>query len=175
MVVNIPDNGLLLESSAKVMAGLPTQAFAITLSDSVIEDMIKCVQDGGELQLSLGNSPVSGSSPSFHLASGDQTAEMHYCGCYCANLLHSQRMGSNYHNSCATTSKSIKNMFLYGGCVASLSGGLKHVLLVFLFFSDSNRLLSSHCFSATKHSRFPIRPIPSNTTSFNRTQLPRHS
>ncbi|KAM7206778.1 hypothetical protein V8F33_000421 [Rhypophila sp. PSN 637] len=57
MVVNIPDNGLLLESSAKAMVGLPTQAFAITLSDSMIEDMIKCVQDGGDLQLSLGNNP----------------------------------------------------------------------------------------------------------------------
>lgn len=63
MVVDIPDNGLLLEGSGKAMAGLPTQAFAITLSDSVIEDMIKCVQDGGEVHLSLGNTPVSNFSP----------------------------------------------------------------------------------------------------------------
>lgn len=67
MVVNIPENGISLESSAKVMAGLPTQAFAITLNDNMIEDMIKCVQDGGALQLSLGSTPVSGSSPFLHL------------------------------------------------------------------------------------------------------------
>jgi RNA polymerase II elongation factor ELL len=59
MVVNIPDSGFALESSAKAMAGLPMQAFAITLSDSVIEDMIECVQNGQNIQLSLGNSPVS--------------------------------------------------------------------------------------------------------------------
>ncbi|KAK0731431.1 hypothetical protein B0H67DRAFT_549197 [Lasiosphaeris hirsuta] len=57
MVLNIPDSGLLLESSAKTMAGLPMQAFAITLSDSVIENMIECVQNGQDIQLSLGNTP----------------------------------------------------------------------------------------------------------------------
>jgi hypothetical protein len=59
MLLSIPDSGLALEGSAKAMAGLPTQAFGITLSDSVIEDMIKCVQDGQGIQLSLGSSPVS--------------------------------------------------------------------------------------------------------------------
>ncbi|KAK0631797.1 hypothetical protein B0T14DRAFT_11552 [Immersiella caudata] len=58
MVVNVPDSGLALESSAKAMAGLPMQAFAITLSDSVIEDMIECVQNGQDIQLSLGSSPA---------------------------------------------------------------------------------------------------------------------
>jgi len=58
MLLNIPDSGLALEGSAKAMAGLPTQAFGITLSDSVIEDMIKCVQDGQGIQLSLGSSPA---------------------------------------------------------------------------------------------------------------------
>jgi RNA polymerase II elongation factor ELL len=58
MVFNVPDSGLALESSAKAMAGLPMQAFAITLSDSVIENMIECVQNGQGIQLSLGSSPV---------------------------------------------------------------------------------------------------------------------
>jgi hypothetical protein len=60
MVLNIPDNGLLLESSPEIAAGLPAQAFAITLSQSVIEDMIACVQNGGDIQLALGANPVCG-------------------------------------------------------------------------------------------------------------------
>ena len=59
MLLNIPEGGLDLESSAKAMAGLPTQAFAITLSDGMLEDMIECVQNGQNIQLSLGSSPVS--------------------------------------------------------------------------------------------------------------------
>ncbi|KAK3695060.1 hypothetical protein B0T22DRAFT_477760 [Podospora appendiculata] len=58
MVLKMPDNGLLLESSAKVMAGLPTQAFGISLSDRDIEDMIACVQNGQDIQLSLGSNPT---------------------------------------------------------------------------------------------------------------------
>lgn len=58
--LRIPDSGLLLEGSgSKSAASLPAQAFAITLSDNVIEDMIKCVQSGEDIQLSLGSSPVS--------------------------------------------------------------------------------------------------------------------
>lgn len=59
MVLNISESGVLLESSAKQTAGLPQQAFAISLSGSVIEDMIACVQNGGDIQLALGSSPVS--------------------------------------------------------------------------------------------------------------------
>jgi RNA polymerase II elongation factor ELL len=59
--LKIPDDGLLVEGPASNnnSSSLPLQAFAITLSDNVIEDMIKCVQNGGDIQLSLGNSPVS--------------------------------------------------------------------------------------------------------------------
>lgn len=57
--LRIPDAGIALEGSGSSIAPLPAQAFAITLSDSVIEDMIKCVQSGEEIQLSLGNRPVS--------------------------------------------------------------------------------------------------------------------
>ncbi|KAL2137915.1 hypothetical protein VTI28DRAFT_3284 [Corynascus sepedonium] len=57
MVLNFPESGVVIESSAKDTAALPAQAFAITLSDSVIEDMILCVQNGGDIQLALGSNP----------------------------------------------------------------------------------------------------------------------
>lgn len=59
MVLSIPDTGLHLESSAKSADTLPLQAFALTLSDNVIEDLIQRVQNGGDVKLSLGNVPVS--------------------------------------------------------------------------------------------------------------------
>lgn len=55
----IPENGLQLESSAKSSNFLPLQAFGLSLDDSVIEDMIKCVQNGDQIELALGNNPVS--------------------------------------------------------------------------------------------------------------------
>jgi RNA polymerase II elongation factor ELL len=58
MVFKMPDT-LVLSSSANAMAELPQQAFALTLSDDMIEDMIACVQKGQEIQLSLGDTPVS--------------------------------------------------------------------------------------------------------------------
>ncbi|KAI0107348.1 hypothetical protein F4776DRAFT_645604 [Hypoxylon sp. NC0597] len=62
----VPETGLLLESSANAGDYMPLQAFGITLSDSVIEDMIKCVQGGQEIELTLG------SNPSFHFGSKEQ-------------------------------------------------------------------------------------------------------
>ncbi|KAI1138256.1 hypothetical protein F5Y05DRAFT_385613 [Hypoxylon sp. FL0543] len=62
----VPETGLLLESSANSSDYMPLQAFGITLSDSVIEDMIKCVQGGQEIELTLG------SNPSFHYGSKEQ-------------------------------------------------------------------------------------------------------
>lgn len=59
MVLQINEAGLQLESSPKATAGLPMQAFAINLSDSVLEGMIACVQNGQEIKLALGNTPVS--------------------------------------------------------------------------------------------------------------------
>ncbi|KAH6687891.1 COM1 protein [Plectosphaerella plurivora] len=56
--LRVPDTGLQLESSGNASQGVPAQAFALTLSDSVIEDMIKCVQNGEDIQLSLGSSPT---------------------------------------------------------------------------------------------------------------------
>ncbi|KAI2616028.1 hypothetical protein GGR54DRAFT_610875 [Hypoxylon sp. NC1633] len=56
-VLSVPDTGLLLESLADSSDRLPLQAFGVMLSDSVIEDMIKCVQGGQEVELTLGSSP----------------------------------------------------------------------------------------------------------------------
>jgi RNA polymerase II elongation factor ELL len=63
--LTIPESGLSLgsgQNSAKSDLPYP-DIFTLTLADSVIEDMIKCVRDGKTLQLSLGNDPVSDSLP----------------------------------------------------------------------------------------------------------------
>ncbi|KAL2755060.1 hypothetical protein ACRALDRAFT_1064774 [Sodiomyces alcalophilus JCM 7366] len=65
--LRVPDTGLELEGSGSSISPLPAQAFAVTLSDSVIEDMIKCVQNGEDIQLSLG------SRPTFHYGSKRHT------------------------------------------------------------------------------------------------------
>lgn len=57
--LKVPESGLQLEGLTGKDASLPSQAFAVTLSDNVIEDMIKCVQNGDGIQLSLGANPVS--------------------------------------------------------------------------------------------------------------------
>lgn len=57
--LNIQNGGLALESSATAAEHLPLQAFAISLDDNVIEDMIQAIQSGRGIQLSLGNTPVS--------------------------------------------------------------------------------------------------------------------
>ncbi|KAI0426883.1 hypothetical protein F5Y09DRAFT_333805 [Xylaria sp. FL1042] len=61
--LKIPDAGLQLGSSPGSRDFLPMQAFGITLNNSMIEDMIKCVQSGQNVELTLG------SSPSFHYGS----------------------------------------------------------------------------------------------------------
>ncbi len=60
MALDIPDAGLLLESCEAAMADLPTQAFAITLDDDVVEDLLASMDNGDGITLSLGSSPVSG-------------------------------------------------------------------------------------------------------------------
>ena len=59
----IPDSGLSLssrQSSAK-SDSMYADIFNLSLADSVIEDMIKCVRDKNSIQLSLGNDTVSNS------------------------------------------------------------------------------------------------------------------
>ncbi|KAI3322706.1 hypothetical protein HD806DRAFT_544737 [Xylariaceae sp. AK1471] len=62
-ILTVPDTGLQLDSSASSKDFLPMQAFGITLNDSVIEDMIRCVQNGKNVELTLGT------TPSFHYGS----------------------------------------------------------------------------------------------------------
>jgi RNA polymerase II elongation factor ELL len=60
-VLGIPKSGLPLGgslSSAKP-GGVHPEVFSLSLTDSVIEDMIKCVRNGKSIELSLGNDPVS--------------------------------------------------------------------------------------------------------------------
>lgn len=56
--LRVPDDGLLLSGSPGDEKTFPSQAFAINLSDDVIEDLVKCFQNGEGIQLSLGSSPV---------------------------------------------------------------------------------------------------------------------
>ncbi|KAF4446278.1 hypothetical protein F53441_10080 [Fusarium austroafricanum] len=56
--LKVPESGLQLEGSTGKDASLPSQAFALTLSDVLIEDMIKCVQGGDDIRLSLGPNPT---------------------------------------------------------------------------------------------------------------------
>ncbi|GAP84317.1 putative com1 regulatory protein [Rosellinia necatrix] len=64
--LRIPDAGLLLESSPRSKDSLPLQAFGIVLDNSMIEDMIRSVQSGQHVELTLGN------SPSFHYGSREE-------------------------------------------------------------------------------------------------------
>lgn len=57
--LKVPEAGWQLEGPPSNSSEVPQQAFALTLSDNVIEDMIKCVQNGDGLNLTLGSTPVS--------------------------------------------------------------------------------------------------------------------
>lgn len=57
--LRVPGDGLLLSGSPGENESFPSQAFAITLSDDVIGDLVRCAQNGGDIELSLGSSPVS--------------------------------------------------------------------------------------------------------------------
>lgn len=69
----IPESGLLLGASSSSKSGWDVpMVFGLTLSDSVIEDMIKCVQHNKPIQLSLGESPkINYGSKIQHLSSSD--------------------------------------------------------------------------------------------------------
>ncbi|KAI1435560.1 hypothetical protein GGR50DRAFT_656371 [Xylaria sp. CBS 124048] len=64
--LTVPDTGLQLESPPGSRDFLPMQAFGITLDDGMIEDMIRCVQSGQEVELTLGNNPL------FHYGSNEE-------------------------------------------------------------------------------------------------------
>ncbi|KAI1267493.1 hypothetical protein F5Y18DRAFT_304627 [Xylariaceae sp. FL1019] len=64
--LEIPDAGLQLDSPPSTRNYLPMQAFGIALNDNMIEDMIRSVRKGNEIELTLG------SSPSFQYGSMEQ-------------------------------------------------------------------------------------------------------
>ncbi|KAI8955063.1 hypothetical protein F4801DRAFT_531087 [Xylaria longipes] len=64
--LKIANAGLQLESSPSSRDSLPLQAFGITLNDNMIEDMIRCVQGGQNVEVTLGN------NPSFHYGSREE-------------------------------------------------------------------------------------------------------
>ncbi|KAI1735814.1 hypothetical protein F4680DRAFT_433953 [Xylaria scruposa] len=68
--LKITDAGLQLESSPSSRDSLPLQAFGIVLNDSMIEDMIRCVQGGQNVELTLGN------TPSFHYGSREESVSV---------------------------------------------------------------------------------------------------
>ena len=57
--LKVPDGGLLLEGASGQDAALPLQAFSFSLSDNVVEQLIRTAQKGEALELQLGNNPVS--------------------------------------------------------------------------------------------------------------------
>lgn len=59
MSLAIPDNGLLLEGPTEAAARRSTHAFAVPLSADLVAQMIESAQNGGKLQLSLSDDPVS--------------------------------------------------------------------------------------------------------------------
>lgn len=63
--LEIPQAGLKLESNppSNKSATNITPAIGLTLSDGMIEDMIKCFQNGKTIELSLGASPVRDPPP----------------------------------------------------------------------------------------------------------------
>lgn len=85
--LRVPDDGLLLSGSPGDEKSFPSQAFAITLSDDVIEDLVKCFQNGEGIQLSLGSSPVGATFPALTMASilccvGKPAIGQSYCYCW---------------------------------------------------------------------------------------------
>ena len=58
-MLTIPDNGLLLEGPTEMAARSPAHAFAVPLSAELVAQMIESAQNGGRLQLSLSDDPVS--------------------------------------------------------------------------------------------------------------------
>ncbi|TVY39063.1 hypothetical protein LOCC1_G006306 [Lachnellula occidentalis] len=71
----VPESGMSLSSSADAGSkpgSVVPEVFGLTLSDSVIEDMIKCFQNDKPLQLSLGEHPsLSYGTKTQHLSTSD--------------------------------------------------------------------------------------------------------
>lgn len=57
--LKVPEAGLQLQGPFGHDTPLPPQAFALSLSNSVIDNLVRAVRDGGSIELALGNNPVS--------------------------------------------------------------------------------------------------------------------
>ncbi|KAJ8130694.1 hypothetical protein O1611_g2936 [Lasiodiplodia mahajangana] len=64
--LKVPDGGLQLESSPSSRDSLPLQAFGITLNDGMIEDMIRTLRSGQDVEITLGSNPL------FHCGSREE-------------------------------------------------------------------------------------------------------
>lgn len=74
-LLTIPESGLSLGNfpgtASKSGSEVP-EVLGLTLTDGVIEEMIKCVQNGKPIQLSLGDHPVSFQFTFGHNSSGSR-------------------------------------------------------------------------------------------------------
>ena len=63
--VAVPESGWTMEGPGEdsLKSSAVHNAIGLTLTNGIIEDMIKCVQDGKPIQLSLGPQPVSSFLP----------------------------------------------------------------------------------------------------------------
>lgn len=61
MALEIPEAGLRLQRPSSLAANTTAHppAFALNLNNAVIEEMIECFKKGKEIQLCLGDNPVS--------------------------------------------------------------------------------------------------------------------
>lgn len=57
--LKVPDSGLLLDGTSDRDSPVPPQAFALTIPDSIIQDIINGAKNGKQIQLALGANPVS--------------------------------------------------------------------------------------------------------------------
>ncbi|PHH83316.1 hypothetical protein CDD83_3009 [Cordyceps sp. RAO-2017] len=56
--LKVPEAGLLLDGPSDADSASPPQAFVLTLSDDIVEDLIQSARNGEDLQLALGNIPT---------------------------------------------------------------------------------------------------------------------
>ncbi|KAL1894093.1 hypothetical protein Cpir12675_003828 [Ceratocystis pirilliformis] len=77
--LKVPDTGLVLWDSSDPSTNpkLPIQAFTLTLDKLALEDMIRCVQNGDEISLSLGKLPTLNYSSTSYKIPKSETSNSH--------------------------------------------------------------------------------------------------
>lgn len=56
--LKVPESGLLLDGSSEGDDDFPPQAFFLSLSDDVVQNLVQSARNGEDLHLALGNAPV---------------------------------------------------------------------------------------------------------------------